>query len=176
MPTTSTTAVPPLTTPPLSRGELAAIAYRVESAIAGSHKELTAVHDELLGQVRLRMREAGGHSTMNTPEFEAAYQLGQLSFAQHLVAQALCKRAEDNFFPALQSPRYSPYVTVLAEGQKTSQALAAALDSDEASVRAVLEEMRELGIAEFARQGEDLVNFLTPLAIAGRLQGARERK
>ena len=167
MPTSSTSPETHVSATLLSTGELAALAYRVESALDGTRTELAALHEQLLGQVRLRLQQAGWHPTQNTPEFEAAYQLGQLSFAKHLVAQALSKRADDSFIPSLHSPRYRPYVSALADGDKTALELATAVNGGVEGVRVVLGEMRELGMAEFARNGTEIVNFLTPLAKAG---------
>lgn len=158
--------IPPVAVP-LVPGELSALAHRVESALDGNRVELAALHDQLLDQVRSRMQQAGWHPTKNTPEFEAAYQLGQLSFAQHLLAQALGKRADDSFIPNLHSPRYSPYVGALDGGEKTVLELATAVNGGVEGVRVILGEMRELGMAEFVRKGAEIVNFLTPLAKAG---------
>lgn len=100
-----------------------------------------------------------------------AYGLGQLAFAQLLAANAAQVSASDDFTDTLQSVKYAPYIRALLGRERTSSELRLVVDEREETVSRKLRELRELGAADFRRDGREVVNFLTPLAkeIASRI-------
>lgn len=98
---------------------------------------------------------------------EAAYLLGQLSFAQHLASHAFSHRAEDSFAPAILSPENRTLMlALLKDGQSPATLLALPnlpWTSPE-TLQAHLDHLGELGVVYWRYHGTTLNYELTPAA------------
>lgn len=98
------------------------------------------------------------------PEFEAVYALGKISFAQLLAARVADNRADTRFTAHVTDPRYLAYARALADAQLSVSALQAKTGERMETVSRKLAILRELGIVASRKQGNVVVNMLTPSA------------
>lgn len=156
----------------LPPGIMMAIADHLEEAIsASSRKPLKALSDQLQELFNLLLRLAP-HAAVNairnpairrTSEY-AAFTLGQISFAQLLAAQTSEHRADDNFLATVRDYRYEKYINALYQRDYTGVELSRVGNERVETVSRKLKDLRELGITDFRREGNRIVNFLTPAA------------
>lgn len=148
------------------------IAMRLEEVIAGSSKaDIASVSADLA----LVVRDAICHAPQDAIDaalgegepdtsVRAAHVLGQLGFAQLVVAQAASRRVEDDFVDLIAQGTWRPYADALYETELRNVDLAAELNFDEATVSRELRKLREIGVTDFRRRGREVFNFLTPAA------------
>ncbi len=94
----------------------------------------------------------------------AAYLLGQVSFAQLLAAQAAGRRTDDDFVPLLQDSRYSRYIAALYRQEYTCQELANMEHENQETVNGKLRLLCERGAIDFRCEDSRTPYFLTPAA------------
>jgi len=149
-----------------------AIASRLEEAIAVSTrspleslaKQLEELFNTLFGFAPIEAKNAiRGSASEKTPE-NAAYMLGQISFAQLLASQAAVRRVDDTFFLSLRARRFKPYLKALLQNARTGKELSDDVNQSVETVSRILKELRSQGITDFRREGTALYNFLTPAA------------
>lgn len=95
-----------------------------------------------------------------------AFTLGQINFAQAFAARAFERRVDETFAAAIVDQRYERIVRALAESPLSGVDLAVRIGETEETVSRKMRVLRSLGIADYRRQGNKLVNFLTPPAAA----------
>lgn len=95
-----------------------------------------------------------------------SYQLGQVSFAQMLIAQVSERRIDDDFSTIVGDIRYKSYVDALRQRELSGKQLSEVCLECVETVSRKLRQLRELGITDFRREGTSFVNFLTPAARA----------
>lgn len=156
----------------LPGGILYAIAERLDEAIsAPSRAPLEALEPQLAG-LFAHLLKIAPEAAINAVRLaassgeaeQAAYTLGQISFAQLLAAQARERRVGDDFEQLLRDSRYKTYVDALAIKDYTGVELAEICGERVETVSRKLKQLRELGITEFRREGTSYYNFLTPAA------------
>lgn len=156
----------------LSAKRANALAHDVAEALSQggrSHAEGLALKlQTLLSQLRPHLdptvlRELRDANRVVGP-LAQAYGLGQLVFAQLLTANAASASADDNFEDILKGAKYAAYVRALLGTERTSAELRNIVDEREETVSRKLRDLRELGAADFRRDGREVINFLTPLA------------
>ncbi|POZ53071.1 helix-turn-helix domain-containing protein [Methylovulum psychrotolerans] len=149
-----------------------AVADRLEETIAVSTREPLEVLAKQLADLFNTLLSVAPSETVNAvrgaassdaPE-NAAYMLGQVSFAQLLASQAAERRVDDSFLSALKDRRYQSYLRVLFKQDCTGTELASEIGERGETVSRKLKDLRELGISDFRREGTNLCNFLTPTA------------
>ncbi|MFM0565645.1 helix-turn-helix domain-containing protein [Paraburkholderia sediminicola] len=153
---------------------MSVIAERIEQAIsAPSELALKSLSADLLSLVRAAMRNSpkdAADAALAAPDgsvaAKAAHLLGQLGFAQLIAAQALARRAGDEFFELIDSARFRPYVELLREGEMRNTDIARRLGFEEETVSRVMKILRTEGVTDFRKKGRDVFNFLTPPAVA----------
>lgn len=96
----------------------------------------------------------------------AAFTLGQIGLAHALVARAASRRVDDSFERLLRSKSLERYVRLLVDVELSGRDLADRLGKDEAEVSRRLKLLRQIGAVECRREGNRIVNFLTPAARA----------
>jgi DNA-binding transcriptional ArsR family regulator len=158
----------------LPPGIMYALAERIEEAISAPSRaplealsiQLAEFFDALLRIAPKETVDAVCGPRSADSGNNAAYLLGQLSFAQLLTAQAYERRADDRFIEILRDHRYQPYIRALYTKECTGTQLAKTTGECEETVSRKLKLLRELGITDFRREGRHLLNFLTPVTQA----------
>lgn len=154
----------------LPAGFFSALVHRVEDALtANSDAPVRELSDTLGADLAARLRACPqdvraavvGHADASEA-LRMAFELGQLAFAQHLVATVAASRPDPAFYTAYDNPELKPCIECLFEEDVNSVALADALGLSQADLVDVLNTLRALGIADFRKWGPDTVNFLTP--------------
>jgi hypothetical protein len=158
-----------------SSAALSVIAKEIEDAISAHarvqlddlHGRLHEAFTTMLKQSPLEVVHAvRGEISPDANEY-LAYTLGQISFAQRIVAQAAEQRADDNFVNAINSLKYSRYVKALCRKNMTNVELATELQiSDPAIVSRAMRDLRAEKITIFWREGATVVNSLSASARA----------
>lgn len=142
------------------------IAISTRSTLEALAKQLADLFNTLLSVAPIATVNAvRGSASLNTAE-NAAYLLGQVSFAQLLAAQAAERRVDDGFSQAINDHRYRPYLHALFKQDCTGTELADETGERVETVSRKLKELRALGISDFRREGTAFCNFLTPAARA----------
>ena len=96
----------------------------------------------------------------------AAFSLGQIGLAHAVVARAASRRIDDAFERRLRSPQLERYVRLLIDAELSGVEIAEQLKKDEAEVSRRLKLLRQIGAVECRREGNKIINFLTPAARA----------
>lgn len=96
----------------------------------------------------------------------AAFSLGQIGIAHAIVARAASKRVDDEFERRLLSSGMERYIRLLIDTELSGVELALLLEKDEAEVSRRLKILRQIGAVECRREGNRVINFLTPAAQA----------
>lgn len=149
-----------------------AIADRLESAVASESSEpLEEAWDLLTKSLRLMVKHASSEirDTIRGADHAdqkllTAFWAGQMAFAEGFAARALEKRADNRFAARLTDRRYERYVRALLERPKTGDELAAATGEAKETVSRKLAVLAHLGVVERRRQGNHVVNVLSPPA------------
>lgn len=158
----------------ITSGAVAALADRVMGALTSQRAvdaklgaaELQAAFRDALAKSPPETRRLITSPQASPAELKAAFSLGQLDFAGTLLGRAVERRADARFEEMLEDPRFRPLVRALAQGPASGVDLAARLSVAEETVSRKLQQLREVGIAEFRREGVQLINFLSPAATA----------
>ncbi|WP_085032744.1 helix-turn-helix domain-containing protein [Ensifer aridi] len=156
----------------LPPGVFAAIATRLEEAIAdGSREELMSMDEQLSAFLKAYLSKAKGElagavrgAANCDTDTAAAYVLGQISFAQLLAGQAGNRRVEEHFANLVEE--HGDIVRALFARDLTGLQLAEATGLRPETISRKLKLLREAGISDFYREGTSLFNFLTPAAKA----------
>ena len=156
----------------LPPGIMFAIADRIEAAISAASRsplhdlstQLAGLFNKLFRAAPIEAVNAIRRLTPGSASEDAAYMLGQISFAQLLTAQSYVRRADDNFMPTIQDRRYEKYLNALYGQDATGVELADKTGECVETVSRKLKQLRELGITDFRREGNCIINFLTPTA------------
>lgn len=93
-----------------------------------------------------------------------AYVLGQINFAEKLSACAASSRIEEPVLEMLRGRKYSRYLQVLMEGERTNTEFARLFNYAEETVSRTIRQLRKEGITDFRKYGTSVYNFLTPMA------------
>lgn len=101
-----------------------------------------------------------------SPAEQAAFTLGLIGFSHAVVARAASRRIDDAFERRLRSKQLERYVRLLVDAELSGRDLAERLNKDEAEVSRRLKMLRQMGAVECRREGNRIVNFLTPAARA----------
>lgn len=150
------------------------IVVRLEEAIADPRDaHLGTLRNQLSSLLRSGMANISGELIAQLREADksatpvgAGYVLGNLAMAQALSARAMDRRCGDEFEQQLSSESLRPYVRALLEGASTNLSLAEQVGHVAETVSRKLKILRELGAADFRRDGQHVYNFLTPAAAA----------
>lgn len=150
------------------------LADRLEEALAGHSKEtIVGLSAQLIQLFNCQfravlpdVRDAVRGKGSAPREVVQAFNLGQIGFAQAFVAQAAERRADDDFVRVLGKPSFAPYLNALSEREMTCQELAQVTRTQPETVSRNLKRLRELGVADFMKDGRSVYNFLTPVARA----------
>lgn len=164
----------------LSNEMLTLIAARLEDALADGRDAPLAELKEQLG-VGLRVAlarapedviDAIRAGSADAP-YRKAYLLGQVGMAHNLALRASDRRVGEAFTAALTSEGLAPYVAALLEGALTNSQLAERTGERLETVSRKLKRLRDLGAADFRREGQLVHNFLTAPAQAVAKKNAR---
>ena len=150
------------------------IVVRLEEAIADPRDaHLGALRDQLNALLRSGMANISAdliaqlrQADKSATPVGAGYVLGNLAMAQALSARAMDRRCGEKFEQMLSSENLRPYVRALLEGAETNRGLADRVGHAAETVSRKLKILRELGAADFRRDGQHIYNFLTPAAAA----------
>jgi DNA-binding transcriptional ArsR family regulator len=150
------------------------IVVRLEEAIADPRDaHLATLKDQLSSLFRSGMANIPATSIADLRQADkaaspigAGYVLGNLAMAQALSARAMDRRCGDDFEQKLSSDGLKPYVRTLNEGPATNLTIAERMGHAPETVSRKLKILRELGAADFRRDGQHVYNFLTPAAVA----------
>jgi DNA-binding transcriptional ArsR family regulator len=155
----------------LPRGILNGVAERLDEALTGSSRaSIEALNAQLTGLLEylLSLEPATAQAILGAqPDHkneQAAYIIGQVSFAQLLAAQAAERRVDDEFTTWMSNNLFKSYIDALARKDLNGKELAEICNEVPETVSRKLKQLRELGITEFRREGTSFYNFLTPAA------------
>jgi DNA-binding transcriptional ArsR family regulator len=101
-----------------------------------------------------------------SPSEQAAFALGLVGLSHAVVARAASRRIDDAFERRLRSKQLERYVRLLVDAEMSGRELAERLDKDAAEVSRRLKMLRQMGAVECRREGNRVLNFLTPAARA----------
>lgn len=156
----------------LTPAVVAGFSIRIEDALVSKQRaQLEQLHADLVVVVRKFASQLPPavlselRDDNSSSEFRGVYELGQASFAQTIVAHATSKRSHDSFSDELHG-KYRRYVEALSHKELTGVQLAEMTGEAVETVSRKLKYLREVGISEWRREGQTVLNFLTPAAIA----------
>ncbi|MEJ6011176.1 helix-turn-helix domain-containing protein [Novosphingobium aquae] len=149
------------------------IAIRLEEALAsGLDQPLDSFSDQVRKSLRrgyakapVAVIEAIRNLDANSP-IRMSYVLGQLGMAQTVSSRARDRRVGEDFAAVLKSEAMALYVDALACGDKTNSELSDEVGERVETVSRKLKKLRDIGAADFRRDGVHVYNFLTPAAKA----------
>lgn len=157
----------------LTSADVMAICDILENASASADRSLVqGAGDALEKGFRLLLAaapEGARAAALGEPvgdESGIAFTLGQINFAQAFAARAFERRVDETFAATIVDQRYERIVRALAERSMSGVDLAERIGGTEETVSRKMRVLRSLGIADYRRQGNKLVNFLTPPAAA----------
>lgn len=157
----------------LSAEMLSLIAARLEEALSDARDAPLAGLKGQLGEgLRAALARAPEEviaairAASATDPHRNAYLLGQIGMAHNIAMRAGDRRLGEAFGEALASDGLAPYVAALLEGQLTNSELAARTGERLETVSRKLRKLRDLGAADFRRDGQMVHNFLTAPAQA----------
>jgi DNA-binding transcriptional ArsR family regulator len=122
------------------------------------HEQLRAISPEV--------RNAIIDKKNASPELRQAYVMGQLSLAQSVISSMFSKRADDTFVPTLLQRKYRDILKHLLAKDMTGVDLAKLTKSSPETISRKMRVLREMGAADFRKDGTHTVNFLTHVAKA----------
>lgn len=152
---------------------LTLIAARLEDALAdGRDAPLVDLKEQLGAGLRAALARAPSEvidairSGNPSGPHRKAYLLGQVGMAHNIALRANERRVGEAFAAALTSEVFAPYVAALLEGPLTNSQLAERTGERLETVSRKLKKLRDLGAADFRREGQLVHNFLTAPAQA----------
>jgi DNA-binding transcriptional ArsR family regulator len=135
--------------PPETVGDLAAsLASLVAALMAGAPEGFAKA---------VRDRDPDSHASLGV-------QLGQFVFAQQVAGLYSHRATAADFLAVLNEARWVPYLEALGQGQLTNGEIAERVGQRAETVSRKLQELRQLGVADFRKEGVSVRNFLTPAA------------
>lgn len=156
----------------LTAATFASLAARLEHAVAqGSADELKELERKLTSLLNdrwsaLPAEVSGDILDSKRGAVGAAFEAGRLSFAHLFVSQASVHRAPDRFVGQVRKRAFVRYVEALRSGPKTNLELIDLVAEADATVSRKLRLLRAAGITGFRKEGRNVLNFLTPAAMA----------
>jgi DNA-binding transcriptional ArsR family regulator len=153
---------------------LAALAERVAAVLTTGEvkvvdalcRDLDVALQELIDRAPQASLDAVFERGSVDPAVQAAHVIGQLGFAQLISSHISGRRAGDDFFQALEAPRFRPYLDLLFDGEMRNVDIAEALGIKVETVSRAMKVLREQGVTDFRKAGRDVCNFLSPVARA----------
>jgi len=146
-------------------------AYLEDAISSSSQKDIAQLSASLMTVLNESMRRApssAAAAARNIPAVSetdrASYLLGQVSFAQMIASQLSNSRASDAFMRTMYHRAYSRYVVALYRNDMNNTQLHNLIGERPETVSRKFKMLRALGVADFRREGNTIVNFLTPLA------------
>lgn len=143
-----------------------------EALLSSSSQKAGEIHDALMEVFRDSLAKSSDQvrsAVLSKVTSELAHResfaLGQLSLAQLLAAQALDRRASDEFNDFLKDKANMAYFKALCEKSQTNKDLSVIVSQTEEHVSRKLKRFRELGIISSKRMGTAAVNSLTAAAL-----------
>ena len=148
----------------VSDGVIAALAGEARSDLEHAQSSLEAFYlNRLKNAPRAAAIVARGEGEGSSAE-AAAFALGQVGLAHAIVSRAASRRVDDRFERRLRSRPLERYVRLLLDAELSGKELADAVKKDEAEISRRLKILRQIGAVECRREGNRIVNFLTPAA------------
>jgi DNA-binding transcriptional ArsR family regulator len=149
-----------------------AIADRLEGALVSEDSQqlreaaegLQAALQALVKASSQRVKDAVRGAANAEAELLDAFWVGQTSFAQAFAARALDKRADDRLVRRLTDRRYERYVRALLNSPLSGEDLVAITGERKETVSRKVAALSLLGAIERRRQGNHVVNMLSPAA------------
>lgn len=156
----------------LSRHTGSVLADWLEEALLSASSQKTGeIHDALMEVFQNSLAKSSDQArsaVLSKVNSELAHResftLGQLSLAQLLAAQALDRRASDDFNDVLKDKANMAYFKALCEKSLTNKELSVIVAQTEENVSRKLKRFRELGIISSKKMGTAAVNSLTAAA------------
>lgn len=147
---------------------------RLLSALSSEEREDIDLAADELEKFYLRRLADAPESASNAARGEgdpassdaASFALGQLGLAHAVVAYAASKRADARFERIVTSRQFESYIRLLLETELSGRELADRIEKDPAEVSRRLKVLRQIGAIEHRRDGNRVMNFLTPAARA----------
>jgi len=143
-----------------------------EALLSSSSQKAGEIHDALMEVFRDSLAKSSDQvrsAVLSKVTSELAHResfaLGQLSLAQLLAAQALDRRASDEFNDFLKDKANMAYFKALSEKSQTNKELSVIVAQTEENVSRKLKRFRELGIISSKRMGTAAINSLTAAAL-----------
>ena len=96
----------------------------------------------------------------------ASFSLGQIGFAHAVLAYAASRRADARFERVVLDRKFKSYIRLLLDRELSGRELADEVGKDPAEVSRKLKLLRQIGVVEHRRNGNKVINFLTPAARA----------
>lgn len=96
----------------------------------------------------------------------ASFSLGQIGFAHAVLAFAASRRADARFERVVLDRKFESYIRLLLDRELSGRELADEVGKDPAEVSRKLKLLRQIGAVEHRRNGNKVINFLTPAARA----------
>lgn len=158
--------LPAGTTTILSDRIIAALGRDDRSGLEEAQKALEQFYLARLGRAPSQAAAAARGDDDAAPSEVAAFSLGLIGFAQAIAARAASRRVDDAFERRLRSKQLERYVRLLIDSELSGRELAERLGKDEAEISRQLKLLRQIGAVECRREGNRVVNFLTPAARA----------
>ncbi|MER8751608.1 helix-turn-helix domain-containing protein [Mesorhizobium sp. M1050] len=156
----------------LAPSTFAAIADRLRTAIEAQDAASVQVAAELLENFYRDAAAAASPSVQAASRGEAggdlaeSYALGKLAFAQLIAARIADTRADSRFVDHIRDNRYLPYVQAIFTEPLSVSAIREKVGTRLETVSRKLAVLRALGIVASRKQGNVVVNMLTPAAAA----------
>lgn len=96
----------------------------------------------------------------------ASFSLGQIGLAHAVLSHAASRRADARFERIVLNYKFETYIRLLLERELSGRELADEVGKDPAEVSRKLKLLRQIGAVEHRRNGNKVINFLTPAARA----------
>lgn len=143
---------------------IAAVSGETRAELEHAQSALEAFYLNRLSKVPKKTVDAAtGKADPNSAE-AGAFSLGQIGFAHAIVARAASRRADDEFERRLRSRPLERYVRLLISDELSGRDISDRLNKDPAEVSRRLKILRQIGAVECRREGNRVVNYLTPAA------------
>lgn len=147
---------------------------RILSALSSEEREDIDAAAEELEKFYLRRLAAAPEGAANAARGDgdpasaeaASFSLGQLALAHAVVAYAASKRADARFERIVTARQFELYIRLLLDNELSGRELADRVGKDPAEVSRRLKILRKIGAIEHRRNGNKVMNFLTPAARA----------
>jgi DNA-binding transcriptional ArsR family regulator len=149
-----------------------AIADRLRTAIEAPDAVRIQAAAEMLENVYRNAAAAASPAVQaasrgdDSGDLARSYVLGKFAFAQLLAARVADTRADDRFIDHIRDNRYLPYIRAIFDEPLSVSTLGEKVGKRIETVSRKLAVLRALGIVASRKQGNVVVNMLTPAAMA----------